>query len=77
MLQNIFIIIFIATLTFVSGCSTSPPDNINSSCDIFEDKDDWYDDAKDSFERWGVPIHVQLAIVHQESRFKHDAKTEM
>ena len=77
MLQKIIIISFIAALTFVSGCSTSPPDNINSSCDIFEDKDDWYDDAVDSYERWGVPIHVQLAIVHQESRFKHDAKTEM
>ena len=74
MLQIIIIIGFIATLVFMSGCSTSPPDNINSSCDIFEDKDDWYDDALDSYQRWGVPIHVQLAIIYQESRFVHDAK---
>jgi hypothetical protein len=61
----------------LAACSNTPPENINSSCAIFEDKDDWYDDTKESFERWGVPIHVQLAIIYQESSFKHDAKTEM
>jgi hypothetical protein len=59
------------------GCSNTPPKNINNICDIFAEKDDWYDDAKDSFERWGVPIQVQMAIIHQESSFKHDAETEM
>jgi len=59
------------------ACSTTPPKHINNICDIFREKDDWYDDAKDSFERWGVPIHVQLAIIHQESHFKYDARTEM
>ncbi len=67
----------LAGFVFLLGCSNTPPKNIDNSCAIFEDKDDWYDDAKDSFERWGVPIHVQLAIIHQESRFKHDAETEM
>jgi len=71
------IIFVLFTLLVLSGCSNTPPKNINNSCAIFEEKGDWYDDAKDSFERWGVPIHVQLAIIHQESRFKHDAKTEM
>ena len=64
-------------LCLLAGCSTSPPKNINNSCEIFREKSDWYDDAKNSFERWGVPIHVQLAIIHQESRFKYDAQTEM
>ncbi|MFT5722720.1 MAG: hypothetical protein ACI9W6_003055 [Motiliproteus sp.] len=57
-----------------AGCATTAPSNIADSCEIFYDKDDWYDDAKDSFEKWGVPIHVQLAIIHQESKFKYDAK---
>ncbi len=64
-------------LLSLSSCSTSPPRNLDSSCAIFFEKDDWYNDAKDSFEKWGVPIHVQLAIIHQESRFKYDAQTEM
>ena len=61
----------------LAACSSAPPGDISDSCEIFREKDDWYDDAKDSYERWGVPIHVQLAIIHQESRFKHDAKTEL
>jgi hypothetical protein len=71
---KIFILINLIVLT---ACTTSPPKNFENICDIFEEKDDWYDDSKASFERWGVPIQVQMAIIHQESRFKHDAETEM
>ena len=69
--------ILIISAVLLTACSSAPPSNINDSCAIIKDKDDWYDDAKDSFERWGVPIHVQLAIIHQESRFQYDAKTKM
>ena len=69
-------ILLICTV-LLAACSSAPPNNIKDSCEIFREKDDWYDDSKDSYERWGVPIHVQLAIIHQESRFKYDAKTEM
>lgn len=63
-------------MIFVSllGCSSSPPKNMADACEILKEKDDWYDASQDAFERWGVPVHVQLAIIHQESRFKHDAK---
>ena len=70
-------LILLLLISLTSACSTSPPKNINNSCDIFFEKDDWYDDAKNSYERWGVPIHVQLAIIHQESSFNYDAETEM
>ncbi len=73
-MKKLYLLLCVALL---HGCSTSPPKNINNSCEIFREKSDWYDDAKDSFERWGVPIQVQLAIIHQESRFKYDAQTEM
>lgn len=58
----------------VLACSTAPPKNIRNSCEIFEEKDNWYADANDSYEKWGVPVHVQLAIIYQESSFVHDAK---
>jgi hypothetical protein len=61
-------------LALLSGCSTSPPRNIDNSCAIFREKDDWYDVTQDVYERWGVPAHVQLAIIYQESHFKYDAK---
>jgi len=56
------------------SCSTSPPRNISDSCEIFDDKSGWYKDSQRAFERWGVPIHVQLAIIYQESKFVDNAK---
>ncbi len=58
----------------LAGCATTPPHNLNDSCAIFREKDDWYEYANDSFRKWGVPIHVQLAIIYQESRFRARAK---
>lgn len=58
----------------LSSCATTPPHHINNSCAIFREKSGWYDDAKHSFDKWGVPVHVQLAIIWQESRFRSQAK---
>ena len=61
-------------LMLLAGCTTDPPQNITNSCDIFVDKGGWYRDAKRAQERWGTPIHVQLAIMYQESKFVGDAR---
>lgn len=58
----------------VSACASVPPKHLDDGCAIFREKDDWYEYANDSFKRWGVPVHVQLAIIHQESRFRGKAK---
>lgn len=58
----------------VAACATAPPTNVENICAIFEEKGGWYDAAKDSEERWGTPVHVQMAIIHQESTFEFDAK---
>ena len=64
----------IATVTLVSACATSPPEQTDNVCDIFRGKSGWYADAKESRARWGVPISVSMAFVHQESRFVATAK---
>jgi hypothetical protein len=61
-------------LALAAGCSTSPPRNPDDICDIFGEKRSWYRSARHSFERWGVPESVQLAVIHQESRFESDAR---
>lgn len=63
----------VALVTLLSGCA-SAPGNVENICAIFEEKGRWYKDAKKSEERWGTPIHVQLAIIRQESTFKFDAR---
>ncbi len=52
----------------VSGCATTPPTNQDDICKIFYEKDDWFDDVEDAESRWGVPIQIIMAFIHQESR---------
>jgi hypothetical protein len=56
------------------GCTTSPPDKLDNICDIFREKEGWYADAKGARERWGAPISIMMAFMHQESRFVAGAK---
>ncbi|MGS2720514.1 transglycosylase SLT domain-containing protein [Paraglaciecola aestuariivivens] len=58
---------------FLVGCSTSPPKNMGNICDIFFEKREWFDAAQDMKEKWGVPIHVPMAMMYQESSFKAKA----
>ena len=58
----------------LSACATSPPEQVDNVCDIFSEKSGWYEDAKESRARWGVPISVSMAFMHQESRFVATAK---
>lgn len=62
------------SILFTQGCSTTPPGNIGNLCEIFREKDDWYDAAADMRDKWGVPIHVPMAMMYQESSFKADAR---
>ena len=71
-----FKIIFAALITplFLSACSVSPPQNTSDICDIFFEKRDWYDAAKDMQNKWGVPIHVPMSMMYQESSFRAKAR---
>jgi len=68
---NLFILFII--LIILSACS-SIPKNTQNSCAIFEERYLWYKHAKASYERWGAPIHLQLAFVKKESDFNWLAK---
>jgi hypothetical protein len=61
-------------VSFLGGCSVSPPKQPDDLCKIFFEKDDWYDAAVDMKDKYGVPIHVPMAMMYQESSFKAEAK---
>jgi hypothetical protein len=67
-------ILLIVFMLMTAACTTSPPSDVNDLCSIFKEKDGWYKDANKSRKRWGSPIPVMMAIMHQESRFKAKAK---
>lgn len=58
----------------MAGCVTAPPTQPDDLCAIFREKSGWYDAAKAAAERWGTPIQVQMAIIHQESGYRGKAK---
>lgn len=58
----------------MSSCVVMPPKNTDNICSIFQQYPKWYWATQDTEKRWGVPIAVQMAIVHQESHFKAKAK---
>ncbi len=58
----------------IVSCATTPPNRIDNLCEIFREKDGWYQDARASEKRWGTPIQVQMAIIRQESSFRDDAQ---
>lgn len=60
----------------LSGCATTPPRHVNNICSVFKQHPDWYQDAKAAEKRWHLPIHIQMAIIHQESKFDAYAKPE-
>ena len=61
-------------LLMIAGCAMSPPEQVDNVCDIFRERPGWYNDAKQSRARWGVPISVSMAFMYQESRFVATAK---
>ncbi|MBV7316910.1 hypothetical protein [Shewanella sp. NIFS-20-20] len=62
---------------FMSGCASSPPGDPENICNIFKEHRHWYDAAKNTREKWGVPVHVPIAMMYQESSFRHNAAPPM
>lgn len=71
--STVYLVSILSTL-LIGGCVTSPPKHTENICDIFDEKHGWYKDAKKATKRWHVPIAVNMAIMHQESRFRAKAK---
>ena len=62
-------------LFFLVACATTPPPrNSYNICEIFRENPKWYKGVRKSSQKWGVPISTIMAIIHQESRFRADAK---
>ena len=59
---------------FIFACTSNKITNTANSCIIFEQKKNWYKSTKKSYDKWNVPIALQLAIIKQESSFSQFAK---
>ena len=68
-------LIFAVLLASCSGGPTSAPRDLDDACAILKERPEYYKAFRATERRWGVPIHVQMATIHQESKFVADART--
>jgi hypothetical protein len=61
-------------LMMLAGCSPARPSRPGDLCSIFGENPEWYEEARDSYRRWGVPVPLQLAVINRESGFVSDAR---
>ncbi len=54
----------------LTACIASPPQDTSNVCNMFEDRRSWYKAAERAEQRWGVPIHVSMAFIYQESAYQ-------
>src|SRR6056297_1941482 len=64
----------LAALALAGCASDAPPRDVENACAIFDERPHWRRAVAASEAKWGAPAHVQLAIIWQESRFRHDAR---
>ncbi len=65
-------------LLFVAACGSgnfSPPRNLDSACSIIKQRPKYLKAMQSTQRRWGVPVHVQMAVIYQESKFIGNART--
>ncbi len=65
-------------LLLVAACGSSDrsaPRNLNDACSILNQRPKFVRAFKAAERRWGIPAHVQMAIIYQESKFISDART--
>ncbi|MFB2530576.1 lytic transglycosylase [Paracoccus sp. p4-l81] len=51
------------------------PRNLEDACAIVSERPRYLTAMRQAERKWGVPIHVQMATIHQESKFIGDART--
>ena len=58
----------------LTACSVTPPRDQQNICRVFEQHPDWYDYARHSEKRCGVPPHILMSFAHFESGFRSNAR---
>jgi hypothetical protein len=57
------------------GGNYSAPRNLDDACSIVSQRPSYLRAMKATERRWGVPVHVQMATIYQESKFIGNART--
>ena len=57
------------------GGSGTAPRDLDNACSIVRERPEYLRAFQATERKWGVPVHVQMATIYQESKFVSDART--
>ncbi len=70
-------IVLLAASCTTGGVKGKAPRNMDNACSILEQRPGYARAFRVTERRWGVPMHIQMATIYQESRFVSNARTPM
>jgi len=65
-------------LVFLASCgggNFSAPRDLDNACAIVAQRPEYLKAMRATERKWGIPVHVQMAAIHQESKFVGNART--
>ncbi len=68
-------LILLLAVASCGGGYNTPPRNLDNACSIIQQRPEYLKAFRKTQKRWGVPVHVQMATIYHESRFRGDART--
>ena len=57
-----------------NGSYEKQPTERNNVCKIFREKPHWVAPAQASYQKWGIPVELMMAIIYHESSFRANAR---
>lgn len=67
--------ILLLALASCGGGNFSAPRDLDDACSILRQRPGYLRAMESTERRWGIPVHVQMAAIHQESKFVGNART--
>lgn len=68
------IMLVLALASCSSGGSGKAPKELDNACSILKQRPGYLSAFKSAERKWGVPVHVQMATIYQESKFVSNAR---
>ena len=69
------VVLLLAASCGGGGGSGKAPRNLDDACSILNQRPGYLSAFQRTERRWGVPVHVQMATIYQESKFISNART--
>lgn len=71
-LRALIVVLLVASC---GGGQSSAPRDLDNACAILKQRPGYMKAFRAAERKWGVPVHVQMATIYQESKFVSDART--